>query len=506
MYLPQFHRIPENDRWWGDGFTEWTTVRNAKPLFDGHNQPRVPLDDNYYDLMDKETMIWQSELMHEYGVDGLCIYHYWFKDGKRILEKPEQNLLKWMDIDMPFCLCWANETWARTWSNIDKAVNAWADNYETEIREKNDGILMQQEYGAQEEWKEHFEYLLPFFRDRRYIRLDGKPIIVLYRTDDIDCLSEMVMLWQQLAKENDLPGLYIIGGECRKNLKGVIDGQLYRQPARSISRLHLNDVEISKKPIRYKYRDFCNDILSVQSEYEIQPYFCGLTGFDNTPRRGNKGFVLENNSPEIFGEMLADLMEKNKSYGSDITFINAWNEWGEGMYLEPDEENGFRYLEELYKRKQDFLCRCNMEDEKKETIQRLLDYSYREYRDLAERNRRASVNIDVLSDWITGITDGFSPIRFLNERGWDSLAIYGYGVLGRLLTAVISKEGIRPRYIVENGLNIHKNDDFEFIAHKKNLPYVDGLIVTAVMDYEQIEEKLIEEGFGGDIVSVGEIL
>lgn len=506
MYLPQFHRIPENDLWWGEGFTEWTAVKKAKPLYEGHSQPKKPLDGKYYDLLDKETMKWQSELMHKYGIDGMCIYHYWFKDGRRILEQPEQNLLKWKDINMPFCFCWANETWANTWCNIGKAVNTWADVHEIPMQGKNDGILMQQEYGMQADWKAHFYYLLPFFLDDRYVRLDGKPVIVLYRTDDIGCLSEMLTLWRQLAIENDLPGLFVIGGECRKELNGVIDGQLYRQPARSISRLYLNSNDICERPIRYSYINFCRDLLSVQSEYEIQPFFCGLTGFDNTPRRGNKGLVLEHNSPELFGEMLTALMEKNKSFGSNITFINAWNEWGEGMYLEPDEENGFGYLEELLRKKKEFIDREKTEkDDKHEIIRRLLSYSYREYRDLAEKNRRASLNIDILSAWLIKVMEGKSLIGFISDREWESLAIYGYGVLGKLLTVALGMEGIRPSYIVENRQNLDDKNELKFISHKQKLPKVDVMIVTAIMDYEQIKEKLLEEGFQGEIVSIGEL-
>lgn len=118
MYLPQFHRTLENDAWWGEGFTDWVSTKNVAPLFSGHVQPRIPLNSNYYDLTEKETMKWQAELMHQYGIDGMCIYHYWFKDGRKVLEKPAENLLKWKDIDMPFCFYWANESWARSWSNV----------------------------------------------------------------------------------------------------------------------------------------------------------------------------------------------------------------------------------------------------------------------------------------------------------------------------------------------------------------------------------------------------
>lgn len=160
IYLPQFHEVEENNRWWGQGFTDWVTVKNALSLFQGHRQPRVPLDQNYYDLLQHDTMKHQAEMAAKYKVSGFCFYHYWFKDGRRILEKPAENLLRWTDIDMPFCFSWANQTWARTWTNVSNS-NAWID-VDFENRESGDDILLRQSYGGKKDWKEHFEYLLPF--------------------------------------------------------------------------------------------------------------------------------------------------------------------------------------------------------------------------------------------------------------------------------------------------------------------------------------------------------
>lgn len=163
----------------GEGFTEWTTVRGAASLFEGHKQPIKPLNNHYYNLLEKETMEWQTALMKKYGIDGQCFYHYYFKDGRQILEKPAENLLKWKDIDMPFCFCWANQTWARTWSNI--RGNSWADKFEKKGNAGDDGILIEQHYGREKEWKAHFEYLLPFFQDERYIKLNGSPVFIFSR-------------------------------------------------------------------------------------------------------------------------------------------------------------------------------------------------------------------------------------------------------------------------------------------------------------------------------------
>lgn len=140
MYLPQFHCIPENDAWWGKGFTEWSTVKAAKPLYESHGQPRIPLNQNYYNLLEKETMLWQAELMHQYGIDGLCFYHYYFKNGKKILEKPAENLLCWKDVNIPFCFCWDSASWARTWSNV--GGNSWADTFEKKEKRQGPGLCL----------------------------------------------------------------------------------------------------------------------------------------------------------------------------------------------------------------------------------------------------------------------------------------------------------------------------------------------------------------------------
>src|ERR1017187_893797 len=161
LYLPQYHRIKENDEWWGDGYTEWTAVKKAKALFRGHNQPKKPLGDNYYDLSDINAMRWQQGLARKYGVHGFCYYHYWFK-GKRLLEKPVESMLATPDLTLPFCLSWANPSWTRTWYGQTKEM------------------LMQQDYGGKSDWREHFEYLLPIFRDSRYIRIDGKPMFIIH--------------------------------------------------------------------------------------------------------------------------------------------------------------------------------------------------------------------------------------------------------------------------------------------------------------------------------------
>ena len=182
MYLPQFHRVAENDAWWGEGFTDWSAMNRAKPLFDGHKQPKKPLNNYQYDLLEKETFLWQEQLMRAHGVYGFCFYHYWFKDGRRILEKPAENLLRWKEIQIPFCFSWANESWGRSWSNISNQ-NVWASAFEPKENRKGDGILLEQAYGNEEDWTEHFNYLLPFFQDPRYIKKGSQPVMLIYQQD-----------------------------------------------------------------------------------------------------------------------------------------------------------------------------------------------------------------------------------------------------------------------------------------------------------------------------------
>ena len=186
FYLPQYHQVPENDAWWGKGFTEWTAVKRGKQLFEGHRQPRVPLGENYYDLMASATLPWQAAMAKENGIYGLAFYHYWFESGKRILEKPAEKLLLQTNIDIPFCFHWANQTWARTWSNL-RNINSWADTCEivTANEAASDGILVKQRYGDEAEWLEHIHYLMPFFQDSRYITCCQRPVLIVYQPQDI---------------------------------------------------------------------------------------------------------------------------------------------------------------------------------------------------------------------------------------------------------------------------------------------------------------------------------
>lgn len=361
-YLPQFHEIPENNKWWGKGFTDWVNVKKAKPLSEKHNQPRVPLNHNYYNLLEDSVKKWQTELAKEYGIYGFCMHHYWF-DGKMLLEKPVEQYLNNKELDLPFCICWANEHWTNQWTS------------------DSEKILIEQKYGGKKEWREHFLYLLPFFKDNRYICVDGKPFMVIYRPELIECLNDMLDYWQELAKENGLLGLtfayqgtkwdfvkqkddsrfsYDIeyqpilcwNRERQKYFSVKIQDILpnwflsaFAKPLNIIKGILLRH-ENQKCSVR-DYDEVWQEVLSYQpvSEKSIPGAF---VDWDNTPRKGNFGTYINNVTPEKFERYFEAQLERAKSvYHKDMMFVFSWNEWAEGGYLEPDTKNGYGYLEAI---------------------------------------------------------------------------------------------------------------------------------------------------------------
>ena len=345
FYLPQFHAFPENDEWWGRGFTEWTNTRKAKPLYRGHYEPRVPLHKNYYNLLNPETFRWQIDLAKKYGVYGFCFDHSWFS-GKILMQKPMENFLADPTLDQHFCICWANETWSRRWDGLEHE------------------ILISQEHGDETEWRAHFDYLLPFFRDSRYIQVDGKPLFVLYKPEIFPEYPGMFRLWDALAKESGLRGMTFavqsaIWNTDPQDDEAMVDCKIMFEPGytglrkdRSLFfraewfalRAYAKVAPwFRAKPISYP--GFCREILRrpVGSEKEIPGMF---VDWDNTPRKGERGSTTLFHSPERFQACLTALIRKTREeYHKDILFLNAWNEWAEGCYLEPDEKYGYACLE-----------------------------------------------------------------------------------------------------------------------------------------------------------------
>lgn len=358
FYLPQFHRVPENDEWWGEGFTDWVSAKNARPLFPGHYQPRIPAHDNYYNLLDKSAMEWQAKLAKKSGVDGFCIYHYWFGE-KQLLEKPAENLLKWKDIDINYCFSWANESWIASWSKLtEQGQFAWTDSI---APQKGSGMLMEQKYGDKSEWKRHFQYLLPFFQDERYIKKDGKPVFVIYNTYKILCAKDMIAYWNELAKENGFPGIFFIGTNNPIYKFEDYDAALLYEPDFSVNGETLDSslgdiirIFIQQKlktgikiPQIIHYDKVWKHILQRRDRKNV--YKGAFVDFDSSPRKGKKGIVLIGANPEKFYQYFSKLYDRCSKHGDDFIFVTAWNEWGEGAYLEPDKKYGMGYLNAIRK-------------------------------------------------------------------------------------------------------------------------------------------------------------
>jgi lipopolysaccharide biosynthesis protein len=351
FYLPQFHEIPENNIWWGPGFTEWTNTRRSRPLFPGHYQPREPLSDNYYSLLDPKVQEWQAALAKKYRIDAFCYYHYWF-NGRRLLERPFENMLESGAPDFPFILSWANEPWTRAWNG------------------RRRDVIAPQSYGSEADWKHHFEYLAGAFRDRRYLRINGKPIFVIYRPSDIRRCGEMLQVWRKLAPEYGIEGLHflhVLNTFEPRTVKGF-DGVIELEPTYTIS----HSMPLSWVVLRYMkglMRSLTGDSGRLSSRFldridydmvwkrilarspnrhGIRTYLGAFPDWDNSPRRGRRGTVFENSTPERFQNYFLSQLRRTQSGPPEgLIFVNAWNEWAEGAYLEPDKLRGYAYLEAI---------------------------------------------------------------------------------------------------------------------------------------------------------------
>lgn len=495
MYLPQFHRIKENDEWWGEGFTEWTAVKSAEKLYSGHNQPRVPWNDNYYDLLQKETMEWQAQLMKKYGIDGICMYHYWFKDGRQILEKPAENLLDWKDLNMPFCFCWANETWARSWSRIQEK-NTWADQYEKNGKDSENGILLEQNYGNEDKWKQHFYYLLPFFKDKRYICIDEKPLFLIYKSGDIYCLPQMLELWNSLAVKEGLKGIYVIGSGCYMGNVSCMDGRMYAEPGHSYGLLEKAQIRQEENGVRIvDYEELWEQILKCMDGRN--KYYEGIIGYDDTPRRGIHGWVLDGVTPEKFSYYLTRFLAKCDLNGCQHIFLNAWNEWGEGMYLEPDHTYRTAYLEAILKAKSEF------ESNKEKYIENITQYSC-EF-NIVEYEKKHLIN-KIFDQWLTLYEENFYIDEWLLKKGMRKIGIYGYGVLGKHFFRQLQGSNVEIAYVIDQDkIRLESELQVDIYTPQEVIPIVDGIIVTACYDFESIYRMLKENGIQ-KIISLAAVL
>jgi hypothetical protein len=351
FYLPQYHPIPENDGWWGEGFTEWTNVRASQPLFDGHRQPRVPHDDaGYYDLRDIGVQKKQAEMAKSFGIHGFCYYHYWF-GGKKLLETPLQNLLRHPEVDFPFCVCWANENWTRRWDGQDNKV------------------LIRQNHGDADDLA-FITDLIPAFSDPRYIKVNGRPLLVIYRTELFPDIRKTAKIWRDAMRAAEMPDPYLvrvegfakssdpknIGFDAAiefapdwQNIAEYSDDFLNAASERDSESENpdTSDANMKNTPRKLDYEVTIAKMLAKRTpQYKL---FRGVfPDWDNTPRRGVNGTLFANVSEEAFGYFLErQIANTIKAFSGDerLLFINAWNEWGEGCALEPDAEKAYRLLE-----------------------------------------------------------------------------------------------------------------------------------------------------------------
>jgi len=332
FYLPQFHPIPENDEWWGTGFTEWRNVTKAKPLFSGHQQPHLPADLGFYDLRAVETRRAQASLAREYGIHGFCYYHYWF-NGKRLLERPFEEVLRSGDPDLPFCLCWANEPWSRRWDGMEHEV------------------LQPQSYGEEDDLN-HIHWLLPALSDPRAIRIEGSPVFIVYQGHRLPEPQRTIDVWRREVEKAGLPGIYLIavetGWDAGWDATEVgFDAKLLFQPQFSILRSAVR-IEIPGKPKLQVYDyESAWPVLASPEPVGYRRYESVFPSWDNTARQGENGTVIHGSTPEAYEQWLTHSIRRAQAEPAEhrIVFVNAWNEWAEGAHLEPDTESGRSYLE-----------------------------------------------------------------------------------------------------------------------------------------------------------------
>lgn len=349
-YLPQFHPTPDNDKWWGKGYTEWTNVAKAKPLFKGHYQPKIPADLGFYDLRLPEVREAQAQLAKEAGIYGFCYWSYWFGNGKEELELPFNEVLASGKPNFPFMLCWANESWHSKFWNKDSTVKTVT--------------LLEQLYPGKDDIERYFYHRLPAFKDQRYIKVGNKPVFMIYEWADYENVSEFISIWNQLAKKEGFDGIYFIA-----HVKSSLENT--KQTFRKIQELGFDAINtvrlwsswldlnlfhrklksalyyIFGRPRTLDFRYISKFFFKPEDKLEsIFPTL--VPNWDHSPRSGNRGVILTNSTPDAFKEHAFNVLSevKDKS-GPNFVFIRAWNEWGEGNYMEPDQKYGKGYIEAL---------------------------------------------------------------------------------------------------------------------------------------------------------------
>lgn len=351
FYLPQYFPFPENDEWWGKGFTEWTSVGRAKPLFKGHYQPKVPADLSYYDLRVPETRRAQADLAKEYGVDGFCYWHYWFGNGKRLMHQVEDEVTVSGQPDFPFCYCWANHTWyAKNWNARDSKIG-----YVT---------LIEQQYPGVQDYVDHFNLCLPAFKDHRYIKEGNKPVFAIYDAAAVPDLDVFMNTWNELAISNGFDGIYFISYNMNVSKYEVV--KAFRFDEFVVDPMNLAEKPLGKFESMWRrfwshfkmeallslrlidYKEYAKVAVDYYRK-NPQTSICVLPNYDHSPRSGKNAIILTDSTPENFGCLLKDIKHllDERHNNNKYLFIKAWNEWGEGNYLEPDLKYKRGYLEQI---------------------------------------------------------------------------------------------------------------------------------------------------------------
>ncbi len=445
FYLPQMHPIPENDAWWGKGFTEWTNVSKAVARFAGHYQPRLPAELGFYDLRAIETLERQVELANTYGLDAFCFYYYWFS-GHRLLERPVDQFLAAKDLNLEFCLCWANENWTRRWDGLES------------------DILIAQNH-TDEDSAAVFRDWLRYFKDDRYINIDGKPLILIYRPDLIPEFDRTAAMWRDMAIAAGFAGLHILAANAfgNKNISASgLDG-LYEFPPHNIQVPHIDEglawFDPNHKGHAYSYSDAVNyaktiyDAANGVEEHVIHPGV--LVGWDTEARKPSRGEVMVGSSPSLFRQWLESAYIKSSSSKGEakFVFINAWNEWAEGAYLEPDRRHGYGYLTALRSVKRQY----GLDDSK------LKSFCY-EYNQRASRPKQKVI---ILHIFYRDLVDEFARELSRARLECDADLIITMPNLWSLADVQYAIEQLRPRkaFLVEN----IGRDVFPFITACRNI-------------------------------------
>lgn len=353
IYLPQYHPIPENDEFWGTGFTEWVNVAQARPLFKGHYQPQIPADLGFYDLRMSEVREEQARLAREAGIEGFMYWQYYFGNKKMLLERPFEEVLKSGKPNFPFCLGWANHSWQTlTWKRDAS-------------RKEGKAMIMEQKYAGKQQYIDHFMYNLPAFKDPRYIKVNGKPFFAIWNPSDHSSeIKEMISVWQKLALENGLLGIHFVAQEVYRvpnqtlfdlGFNAVYQNKILESETKIISGFwwHLRHLIILKLGItrfldKYDFKKIAPYLVTNEAKEEnIYPTL--LAGYDRTPRAAKKAMILYNFTPNVWHQHIKNVLSyvMHKKYEERIVVLKSWNEWGEGNYLEPDRKYSHQKLDAL---------------------------------------------------------------------------------------------------------------------------------------------------------------